>query len=258
MDSSNNKPYSMANTLSLLTDNFALLFLFGIFFLAGFFGGSVWTENQALKLGAKTGTVATAPTAAAPGAPAAPTAEQLKTIPAPSEKDHYRGNLNAKVALIEYSDFECPFCAQFHPSMQQLMKEFGNDVVWIHRQYPLSFHPLAQPSAVASECVAEQGGNDAFWKFSDKIFEINNTNKAITAADITTAAEASGVNMATYNDCFKSTKFDSKITQETAEATAAGVSGTPGTIILTKDGQAELIGGAVDYATLKSMVEKYL
>lgn len=257
MDSSNNKPFSLQNSIRLISDNFALIFLFGLFFLGGFFAGSIYTENQTLKLGGGSGTVATAP-AAAPGAPAAPTEDQLKSVPAVTDEDHFRGNANAKVTLVEYSDFECPFCAQFYPSMLQLMEEHGNEVKWVHRQYPLPFHPQAQPSAVASECVAEQGGNDAFWKFSDKIFEINSAKNAVTAADVTAAAEASGVDMATFNTCLTSGKFDEKIKAEMDAASAAGITGTPGTIILTDDGRAELIPGAVDYATLKATVQKYL
>lgn len=256
MDSSNNKPFSLQNMIRLIIDNFGLIFLFALFFIAGFFAGSLYTENQKLRAGGTgTGTVATAPTA---GAPAAPTEEQLKSIPAPSEDDHYRGNIDADVVLVEYSDFECPFCAQFYPAMQQLMSEYGDRIAWVHRQYPLPFHPQAEPSARASECVAELGGNDAFWAFSDKIFEINSANSAVTAADITTAAQASGVNMNAFNDCFSSGKYAEEIQAQMTAGSAAGVTGTPGTIILTRDGRAELLPGAVDFATLKAAVDKYL
>ena len=89
------------------------------------------------------------------------------------EKDHIRGNPNAPIVIVEYSDLECPFCKSFHETMNKVMANYGNDgkVAWVYRQFPLEqLHPNAPTLAQASECVAELGGNDAFWKFSDKIF----------------------------------------------------------------------------------------
>lgn len=86
-------------------------------------------------------------------------------------EDHVRGNRNADVLLIEYSDFECPFCVRFHPTAQQLLDEYGNKMGWVYRHYPLDqLHPSARPAALASECVKEIGGEEAFWKFADEAF----------------------------------------------------------------------------------------
>jgi protein-disulfide isomerase len=99
------------------------------------------------------------------------TAEQIARIPKVSAADHVRGSRSAQVFLIEYSDFQCSFCARFHPTAKQLVDEYQN-VAWVYRHFPLdAIHPLARPTAEASECVAELGGNDAFWEFTDAIFE---------------------------------------------------------------------------------------
>lgn len=95
---------------------------------------------------------------------------EVANIPAVSADDHYRGNKDAKIVLVEYSDHECPFCEMFHPTMTQLLDEYGDDVAWVYRNYPLSFHTFAQKAAEAAECVADIGGNDAYWEYTDMLF----------------------------------------------------------------------------------------
>jgi hypothetical protein len=85
--------------------------------------------------------------------------EQAGKVPQIRSEDHIRGNKNAKVFLVEYSDFECPFCARFHPTAQQVLDEYGDDVAWVYSHFPLDQrHPNARPAAEASECVSEIGG----------------------------------------------------------------------------------------------------
>jgi protein-disulfide isomerase len=100
------------------------------------------------------------------------TAQDAGTVsPIDPKTDHIRGNPNASVAVIEYSDYQCPFCKAVHPTYQKIMDTYGDDVMWVYRHYPLPFHPHAQKAAEGGECAAELGGNDAFWKYTDQLFE---------------------------------------------------------------------------------------
>lgn len=258
----NVKPYSLKNMINIISDNFAIFFIIGLFFLGGFMSGSIWTQNQMLKNGTSVGTgkgTGTDTAAAAdPSAPAAPTLAQLTSVKVTGD-DYIRGNEKAKITLVEFSDFECPFCARFHPTLQQVMQEYGDNVRLVYRHYPLPFHPNAQKAAEASECVAEQKSDAGFWAFNDAIFAENDKlGGSISPAAIQTAAQATGVDMTSFNTCLDSGKYAQKIKDQMAEGTAAGITGTPGTIVLTEDGKAELIPGAYTFDQVKPILDKYL
>lgn len=93
---------------------------------------------------------------------------QPNLVDGPSDSDHVRGDRNADIAIIEYSDLECPFCARFHNTANQAVEELN--VMWVYRHFPLTGHQFAQLKAEASECIAEYGGEDAFWAYTDAIF----------------------------------------------------------------------------------------
>ena len=88
-------------------------------------------------------------------------------VPVDPENDHIRGDKDAPYSIIEYSDFECPFCARHWPTMKQILAD-DLEVNWVYRHFPLAFHPQAQPAAEASECAAEQG---KFWEYADVLNE---------------------------------------------------------------------------------------
>jgi protein-disulfide isomerase len=254
-------PYSLSSFISFLLNNFAILFVVALFALGGFFTGSLWTENQFLKDGGGSGTKVAQPAddAAAPAAAdSGPTADQLKNAPEVQDDEHIRGKKDAKITLVEYSDFECPFCAKFHPTMNQVMQEYGDDVRWVYRHYPLSFHPNAQKAAEASECVTKQGGNDAFWKYADYVFGENEKTGAISAQVIDDGAKAAGVNFDDYKKCLDSGEMAQKVTDSLDAGSSAGISGTPGTILITDDGQYEMISGALPFAQVKTTIDAYL
>lgn len=248
----NSSPYSLQSVMSFVNNNFAVLLIAVVFFAGGFFTGTLWNENQMLKSGKG---LAAAPAAAA----ADPAAPVVGDPPALTDKEHVRGNKNAKVTLIEYSDFECPFCARFHPTTKQVLEEYGDKVKLVYRHYPLDFHPNAQKAAEASECVAKLGGDDAFWKFADSIFAENDKlGGKISPEAITAAIAASGVNATQAKSCLDAGEFTEKVKADMAGGATAGVQGTPGTFILAEDGTSEFINGAQPYESVKASLDKYV
>lgn len=258
-------PYSFDNFVKFLNLNFGIIMVVLLAFVLGFGAGSLWTENRMLKAGgfgaptaaptANAGAGAAAP--AEPTEPQGPTPEQLAALPEVTDADHIRGSQNAKVTLVEYSDFECPFCARFHPTVQAMLDEFGDDVAWVYRHYPLNFHPMARPSALASECIADRYGNDAFWTFADEMVELT-AGPGLTESAMYNVVEELGYNRADIESCVENDEFGSIVDEQFATGGAAGVSGTPGTFIVTEDGAQELIPGALPEDSVKTLIEKYL
>lgn len=105
----------------------------------------------------------------------------IPNLPPVDENDHIRGDENAQVTIIEYSDYDCPFCSRFHETMKQVVDEYDGQVRWVYRHFPLpQLHPNATAVAEASECVAAQEGEDAYWAFSDKYFATKGSGAQIS------------------------------------------------------------------------------
>lgn len=173
-------------------------------------------------------------------------------VPVVTADDYIRGDENAPVTIIEYSDFECPYCERFHPTMLEVMEKYDGKVRWIFRHFPLSFHPNAKPAALAAECAGEQG---KFWEFADKLFE----NRETLGDDLyTKLATDLGLNIATFGDCYTSEKYSDKIDSQAQGGGAAGVSGTPGTFVIDSDGNAIPIKGALPFASVAAAIDSAL
>lgn len=206
---------------------------------------------------------AQAPTAPAPTAPA-PTPEPPPSAPLPPidpKTDHIRGDIKkATVAVVEYSDFECPFSKRHHPTMKQVMDTYKNDVVWVYRHFPLSFHANAQKEAEASECANELGGNDAFWKYTDAIFERTTAGgTGFPLEKLAPLAKELGLNEVKFKSCLDSGKYAKHVQDDMDTGAAAGVQGTPGNFVVNLKTQAnQNISGAVPFSTFKTAIDAVL
>ncbi len=163
--------------------------------------------------------------------------------------DHMRGGENAKVTIVEYSDFECPFCGSAHPTVQQVMQTYGDDVRLVYRHFPLSFHAQAQKAAEASECASDQG---KFWEMHDIMFE----NQAALQGGVTQlkkwAAELR-LNTAKFNSCLDSGEKASVVAAQASAGSAIGVTGTPGFFI-----NGISVVGAQPFSTFKQVIDQQL
>jgi len=183
-------------------------------------------------------------------AAAAPDANKVYDIAVP-KKAPTKGKANAKVVIQEFSDFQCPFCSRVNPTIAQLMKEYGDKVELVWRDYPLPFHKEAQPAAQAAREVFAQKGNKAFWEYHDLLFQ---NQKALSRANLEKFAEQVGVDMKAFKAALDSGKHKAAVDADMAAVTKAGARiGTPSFFI-----NGKLLQGAQPYPAFKAAVDDAL
>lgn len=186
--------------------------------------------------------------------PPPPPAVSFESVPAVDRaKDHIRGNPKAEVAIVQYSDYECPFSKRVQATYKQIADTYGDKVAVIFRHFPLGFHQNAEPAAIAAECAASLGGNDAFWKFNDKVFE----TQGEWAYE--KYAEELGLDAEKFKECIGSGKFKQLVQDQLSGGSTAGVSGTPSNFILNlKKKTVAEVGGAQPFENFKSAIDTAL
>lgn len=180
--------------------------------------------------------------------------------PVSMDDDYIRGRVDAKVTMIEFSDFQCPFCERFFRETLPLIdKDYiqTGKVRMVYRDYPLEgVHQDAQKAAEAAQCAGEQG---KYWEMHDKIFANPQT---MTVADLKKHARALGLSSAQFDTCVDSSQFAEEVKKDLADGQALGVQGTPtfyvGLTGKDKTIQAIPIGGARPYAVFKQTFDKFL
>lgn len=185
-----------------------------------------------------------------------------KSIKPVGVDDHIRGNPEAPVKLVEFSDFECPFCKRAHHTLQQVMAAYGEsgDVAWVYRHFPLdSLHKKARKEAQASECANELGGNDAFWAYADRLFEVTPSNDRLDLSLLPQIAEDVGLDRAKFEACLagdeRGGKYADRIESDYQDAVTSGGTGTPFTVVIAPNGEVFPISGAQPYAAFRSIID---
>ncbi len=161
------------------------------------------------------------------------------------------GNIDAPVTIIEFSDFQCPFCKRFHDDAGlKIRDEYvkTGKAKFVYKQFPLyQIHPFANSAALASECAKEQG---KFWLYHDALFD---KQEDLATLNFTDLAVSLGMNKSQFKSCYDSGKYSENVKKDSAEGAAAGVSGTPATFVNGKP-----LMGAVPYASFKVAIEEAL
>lgn len=174
------------------------------------------------------------------------------------DDDPMLGNPKAKITLVEFSDFQCPFCRSFWGgAFQQIKKEYidTGKVKFVYRDFPLSFHPGAQPASEGAECADDQG---KFWEFHDKIFgeqaKQGGGTIQFSENDVREwASGVSGLDMNKWNECFNSNKYQQEVKKDFDDGSKYGVSGTPTVFINGKP-----VVGAQPFSAFKAEIDKLL
>lgn len=187
-----------------------------------------------------------------------PNSAEIDVAPV-TAKDHILGSSSAELVIVEYSDTECPFCKVFHQTMQQVVRDYAGKVSWVYRHFPIvQLHAKAPKEAEATECANELGGNQAFWKYIDKLFLTTNSNDSLDASELPKIATAVGLNESAFNTCLSSGRHAEFVSKSVEEAVKAGARGTPYSVIITRDGEKVVINGAEPIDMVKSKIDALL
>ena len=156
------------------------------------------------------------------------------------------GPADAPVQLIEFADYECPYCSKVQPSILKLHQEFGDKIAIYYKDMPLPMHPHARKAAEASRCAASQG---KFWEYHNLLF----TKSNLEAADLKKYAREMGMDGAKFDQCLDSGEKAAAVQKDFAQAQQLGLTGTPSFFV-----EQHFFSGAVDYNTLRDLVAQQL
>lgn len=185
-----------------------------------------------------------------------------------SDEDHILGDIQkAEVVIVDYSDLECPYCKELHETFLKIYNDYEGTgkLAWVHRHFPLSIHSKAIKEAEATECVADIGGNSAFWEFVHTIFANTPSNDGLDPKNLSVFAKTVGVDVAKFETCLDSGTHTAKIKEDYENALKLiGSESTPFTVLVVR-GQviplADKSGtgfGALPYVTMKALIDEFV
>lgn len=182
------------------------------------------------------------------------------------DNDAVMGNIDAPVTIIEFADFECPFCKKsFEELFPQLKRDYidTGKVKFVYRDFPLDFHENARKEAEAAECARDQGGDASYYRYHDQIYiqtKSNGTGLALTQLPV--IAKTLGLNTLQFQQCLDSSKYADEVEKDYQDGMSAGITGTPGWFIGKSNNDntitAPAVEGAQPYAVFKTLIEEQL
>ncbi|HEY3131575.1 MAG TPA: thioredoxin domain-containing protein [Acidobacteriota bacterium] len=168
-------------------------------------------------------------------------------IPVESAGHPARGSAQAPVTIVEFSDFECPYCTRLTATLKEVEKNYGDKLRFVFRQFPLPIHPQAEKAAEASLCAADQG---SFWEMHNLLFQ---SPQKLGLEDLKAGAAKLGLDKTRFGACLDSGKYADKVKKDIRDGTRAGVSGTPAMFI-----NGRFISGAVPYDDIAKVIKEEL
>ncbi|MFH2105577.1 MAG: thioredoxin domain-containing protein [Parcubacteria group bacterium] len=179
-----------------------------------------------------------------PPAPPEPGTEEFEVS---IDDDAVKGNKDSKVQIVEFSDYECPYCARNAETIKKIAEEYGDKVAIVFRDFPLDFHDNAQKAAEAAECAGEQG---KYWEFHDELFA---NQDSLEVEDLKGYAKKLGLKTATFDKCLDSDQQKEEVENDMADGQAVEVTGTPATFI-----NGRKISGAYPYEDFAKIIDEEL
>jgi len=170
-------------------------------------------------------------------------------IPEVTDEDFIKGSPKAEITLVEYSDFSCSFCARYHPTMKKIVEDYNGKVRWVYRHLPI----FNQPAAVASTCVGNILGDEAFFQYADALFE---NQKDINQELLKSQALLLGVDETKYETCINDVEVNDKVSREfSSTRVLAGFNSTPSSVLIDKDGNMYPFSGALPYEDISALID---
>jgi len=183
------------------------------------------------------------------------TSTSLNNLIPVNYNDHVQGNRQAKIKIIEYGDLECSVCANFNPIMQEINKKYNNQIQWVYRHFPItSIHAQAADAAIASECVADLGGEAKFWQFINAVFA---NQKLLGLSLYQQLAAELNIDQQKFINCLESGQFSSKVNAHRNNAIESGATGTPFVVIELPDGTRDSFSGLASFEEMDLIIGGY-
>jgi protein-disulfide isomerase len=235
-------PYIVSAIVSAIV---LVLFAPGLF-VAGYFTNAAVDDDGGTPSAANPTVTATA--SQTPAAQATPT-PPIVVENVSADDDPFWGPADAPVTIIEFSDFQCPYCARFvTQTLPQIKQEYEGKIRFVFRDFPLSqLHENAEKAAEASECADDQG---KFWEYHDKLF---NSQSALDVASLKSYASQLGLDTGAFDQCLDSDKYAQEVQKDLQDGDSYGVTGTPAFFV-----NGLLVVGAQPFATFKAAIDAAL
>ena len=163
------------------------------------------------------------------------------------DDDPAMGNVNAPIKLIEFSEFQCPFCKRTRPTIDKILSTYKDQVYYVFRDFPLDFHQQAKGAAMAANCAHDQG---KYWEFNKKLWDIQSSLSAEKYQEIAVELK---LDLTKFNQCRESQKYTQEIDKDRQDGEEAGVSGTPAYFI-----NGKFLSGAQPFENFKEIIDEEL